>query len=61
MEQKPEASLNHRYRLPVHMCTLVSLLQRKEGQMFLMAPPQEVWVLFNPLLQRRRAENVSRK
>ena len=39
---------------------------RKEGQMFLMAPPKMVWALFflfliNHLLQRRRTKNVSRK
>lgn len=62
MEQKPEASLDHRYLLPMHICTLVSLLQREEGQMTLMAPPREVWALFlNHLLPRRRVENVSRK
>lgn len=41
MEQKPEVSLDHRYGLPVHLCTSVSLLQRKEGQMFLVAPPRK--------------------
>ena len=46
MKQKPETSLDHRYLLPMHISTLVSLLKREEGQMFLMAPPREVWALF---------------